>query len=96
MRLIDVDGLRVRVRVLPTSTLPHHTPPCLPVHVQIGCAIGVCPGGVKYGSMTWMGRVYVCEYYPAGNLWGAFKENVPPSMARRSRRLRSNSSADEL
>ncbi|KAG1659436.1 hypothetical protein FOA52_001107 [Chlamydomonas sp. UWO 241] len=43
---------------------------------EVGCAIGYCPQGVTVGSTTWFGRLYVCEYYPAGNSFGRFASNV--------------------
>ncbi|KAG2500271.1 hypothetical protein HYH03_001849 [Edaphochlamys debaryana] len=44
---------------------------------KLGCAIGVCPDGVSYAGGIWQGLLFVCEYWPPGNMYGAFKDNVP-------------------
>ncbi|KAG2445146.1 hypothetical protein HYH02_008614 [Chlamydomonas schloesseri] len=44
----------------------------------VGCAIGVCPDGVSYVGGVWVGRLYVCMYWPPGNYMGQFSENVYP------------------
>ncbi|KAG2439559.1 hypothetical protein HXX76_004912 [Chlamydomonas incerta] len=44
----------------------------------VGCAIGVCPDGVSYVGGVWMGKLYVCMYWPPGNYMGQFSENVYP------------------
>ncbi|PNH09772.1 Protein PRY1 [Tetrabaena socialis] len=36
----------------------------------LGCAIGVCPGGVYYTGGVWLGKLYVCEYSIAGERAG--------------------------
>lgn len=36
---------------------------------QVGCAIGVCPNGVSVGTVTWRGKLYVCEYWPPGRCY---------------------------
>lgn len=51
---------------------------------QVGCAIGVCPNGVQVGASTWNGKLYVCEYSAAGNVWGYFRSNVFPASRRRA------------
>jgi len=43
---------------------------------QIGCATQYCPPGTMMGGM---GSWYtVCDYYPAGNMGGAYGSNVHP------------------
>ncbi|PNH11533.1 Protein PRY2 [Tetrabaena socialis] len=38
---------------------------------DLGCAVASCNGGQLF---------HVCRYYPAGNVWGQFADNVlPPS-----------------
>ncbi|GAX77614.1 hypothetical protein CEUSTIGMA_g5058.t1 [Chlamydomonas eustigma] len=44
----------------------------------VGCAIGYCPYGVIVGSTIWNGLLYACEYYPPGNQFGKFYQNVLP------------------
>jgi len=41
---------------------------------EVGCAVAVCPGllGASFGNANF----YVCEYFPEGNVIGAFAQNV--------------------
>ncbi|KAG2500273.1 hypothetical protein HYH03_001851 [Edaphochlamys debaryana] len=53
---------------------------------MVGCAIGVCPQGVSYEGGVWIGKLYVCMYFPPGNNLGGFKDNVFPPISGGRRR----------
>ncbi|GFH25714.1 related to fruiting body protein SC7 [Haematococcus lacustris] len=49
----------------------------------LGCAIGSCSAGVTdaAGQQYNVDNYLVCEYWPPGNVFGAFPRNVPPLLS---------------
>ncbi|EJT97855.1 PR-1-like protein [Dacryopinax primogenitus] len=59
----------------PSNPVPSHwTQVVWQGSTEVGCAVSVCPGllGASFGNANF----YVCEYFPQGNIIGAFAQNV--------------------
>ena len=54
----------------------HFTQLVWKVTTSVGCGRTECDGGQSGGKGNAPGWFVVCEYFPAGNVIGAFKENV--------------------
>ncbi|EJD04155.1 PR-1-like protein [Fomitiporia mediterranea MF3/22] len=43
---------------------------------QLGCAVKTCAAGALFGANFGNSNMYVCEYFPEGNMLGDFAQNV--------------------